>query len=194
MIPMTIATTTFLVGASLLVGCAPAVPEARFAGHDRTESAVAAPVAPHAGRAPIGAAGHVLAKKEPGAIVLWVESPDGGRPTEAARISARHVIGELALAVNGDQALVAWAQGEPAGCTSLFGFVWRLGESPQEVRRIGPRCDEETSARSPLAAASSDGGFVITFVELGVWSSSRARLAIDSDALRHASLDLPIGP
>jgi hypothetical protein len=127
-----------------------------------------------------------LARREAGTIAVWAEAADGTLNASVARVQARHVIGDVSIAASGDRVLVVWAQGEPTGCTSLFGFTWRVGEAALEPRRIGEKCNEESSARSPTAVAAEAGRFVVVFTELGVWSSRRESMMVDEDAVSHA--------
>jgi len=181
-----------LVCATSLAACVSEVPEARSPVASPVEVAptaanVAAPVERHVGPmrfAGLGAPGYAVARRERDAIAIWAEGADGNPIGDLTRIHARHVIGDVTLAVSGESALVVWAQGEPAGCTSLFGLVWRLGEPPTEARRLAAPCTEERSARSPSAIDAGKGRFVVVYTDLGVWSSSRVSMTVDESLLR----------
>jgi hypothetical protein len=185
------ATLYCVFSALSLVACVSEVPGAQSAA-SASEAAqpapdAVAPVASHLERhvgpmrfAGSGAPGYAVARREKDAIAIWTEGPDGSPLGEPTRIRARHVIGDVSVAVSGESALVAWAQGEPTGCTSLFGVVWRSGESPSEVRRLAAPCNEEKSARSPNAVGAKDGQFVVLYTDLGVWSSSLASVTVSN--------------
>jgi hypothetical protein len=186
------AITCCLVSLLAAAGCA-SVPEARspLAADAITEAGPSATavstVERHMGSmrfAGTGAPGYAVARREKNAIAIWAEGSDGNQLGDTTRVAARHVIGDVSLAVSGDSALVVWAQGEPSGCTSLFGLVWRLGESPSEARRLASPCTEENSARAPRAVGADNGRFVVLYTDLGVWSSSLVSLTVDQNAQR----------
>jgi hypothetical protein len=98
-----------------------------------------------------------------------------------ATVPARHVIGAPSVVAGNDVAIVAWAQGETTGCTSLMGTAFTPGETPEPVRRIpGTECTEERSARAPVLKQANDGRFVLAFTEIGVWSSQAVAMLIDA--------------
>jgi hypothetical protein len=123
--------------------------------------------------------GYAVVLRQRDAILVGTLDAERNPLAELARIPARHVIGAPAVAASGDVAFVAWAQGESTGCTSLVGTTFGPGERPGPAHLIsGTECSEDRSARAPVLSSTPEGGFVLAFTEIGVWSSQAVAMHI----------------
>jgi hypothetical protein len=145
-----------------------------------------------------GERGYAVVLRQRQAILVGSLDADRRPVGELTRIPVRHVIGDPAVATSGDVAFVTWAQGEGT-CTSLVGIAFAAGEHPGSVQHIsGTECTDERSARTPVLSAAPEGGFVLAFTEIGVWSSqpaamkihpAQSTLALEASPIRTASND-----
>jgi hypothetical protein len=125
--------------------------------------------------------GHAVVLRQRDSLLVGTLDAQGRPIGELATIPARHVIGAPSVAANHDVAIVAWAQGETTGCTSLMATTFTPGEAPGPVQRIpGTECTEERSARAPVLKQSGDGRFVLAFTEIGVWSTQAVAMMVDA--------------
>src|SRR5258708_4332609 len=128
-----------------------------------------------------GGSGYAVVLRQHDAILVGTLDPDRNPLAELARIQARQVMGLPAVAASGEVAIVMWAQGESSGCTSLVGALVAPGERPGPVHHMaGTECTVERSARAPKLSRTAEGGFLLAFTEIGVWSSQPAPMSFDA--------------